>query len=161
MGTYRKRRALGMPEVVGLLLVAAVVVPAWLWWRDTIVGHWQVTSGVVLSADVRSTHYNATDYKPVVTIKYRYSVGGDDYETVWQGLWPEAGSPNALPRDQLTQLQSPGRPLVIFYNPAEPSESSPHESAPFRQITYASVTVLAACVVGWYFLRVFPGLRRY
>jgi hypothetical protein len=56
-------------------------------------------------------------------------------------------------------LQVPGRPLVIYYNPGEPRESSPHDRAPFRQITYASATVLAACLVAWYFVRVFPGLR--
>lgn len=158
MPKIKRRRALGVPEFVGLLLVAVVVAPAWLWWRDVLVGSWQITSGSVVACEVRNTHYNAADYRPVVTLHYHYMVAGQELEGVWQGLWPEAGSPNALPRDQLPQLQSPGRPLVIYFNPANPVESSPHEGAPLRQIAYASITVLGVCVVLWYFLRVFPGL---
>ena len=158
MPRFRRRRTLGVPEVVGLLLVLAVVVPAWLWWRDVLVGSWQITSGSVVACDIRNTHYNAADYRPVVTLRYRYTVAGQEFDGVWEGLWPEDGSPNAIGHDQLHQLQSPGRPLVVYYNPADPSESSPHESAPYRQITYASATVLALWVVLWYFLRVFPGL---
>lgn len=158
---FHRRRALGPPEILGLLLVVALVVPAWLWWRDVLTAQWAITSGSVLACDIRATHYNAQDYRPVVTMRYRYVVHGEDYQAEWRGLWPEAGSPNALMRDQLEQLRMPGRPLVIYYNPSNPLQSSPHEHGAGRELTYASATVVALCVVVWYFVWVFPNRARW
>lgn len=161
MARHARRRRLGVREFVGIVLLLAVVGPAWLWWQEVLVGDWQITSGSVSGCEIRDTHYNAPDYKPVVTLRYRYTVAGNEYQGTWQGLWPEAGSPNALPRTQLAQLNAPGRPLVVYYDPDHPADSSPHDHAPFRQIGYASMTVLGLCVASWYFVRVMPNVQRF
>jgi hypothetical protein len=159
-GNHNRPR-LGRPEILGLLLIAALVAPATLWWRDAMVDQWAVASGTVLACEIRDTHYNAQDYRPVVSIRYHYYVNGRDHEGEWRGLWPEAGSPNALSGDQLSQLTVSGRPLMVFYNPSNPRQSSPHEHGAGGQITYASATVFALCLVIWYFVWVLPNRARW
>lgn len=159
---HRRLKAPGLPEFVVVLCLIAVCIPAFCWYENGIRADWLRTGGHVISCDIRETHYNAATVRPKVRLSYLYDADGVPYTGTWVGYWPEAKeeSPNALPPDKLNYLRTPDYPLVIYYDPDDPSQSTIHRAeatdVTLYKWTFAGLFVAAL----YYVLRVYPAWRR-
>jgi len=154
----RRLRLPGLAEVVALVLTVLTVVPAVLWFRSAQVGEWEITNGVVVSARVHHTHYNAEGTRLKVDCEYEYVVGQASYRGSWSGFWPDARSPNALARDDLSVLRT-GYPISVYYREDNPRQSDPHMPGGGRPVVYAWLFAIACGITGYYFFRVYPRIR--
>ena len=157
MGLRQRRQfsLFGLPEMAALALIVATIVPVTLWSRDIMSPQYRSTQGHVVECDIHATHYNASEAEVKVTITYRYTVEGIEHINTWTGLWPETGSPNALPPDELERLQTKNYPLVVFYDPANPALSELHIRDGGFQRIYGGLSVVLCglavlyCAVGY------------
>lgn len=149
----------GLPEITGGLLVALVLVGAGFWGSALQVPNWQETGGEIIDCEIQAIHYNATDNMQKVSLQYRYHVGPAIFYGAWSGEWPEAESPNALPPDHIEELKQPAHPLVVLYDPVDPSISQLHYIPAANPNLYAYLTLLAAFAALFYFSRVYPRWR--
>jgi hypothetical protein len=63
-----------------------------------------------------------------VLVRYRYEIAGKSYESQRVGLDPQAGADNVGDWQErwfqtLHQAQQQGRPITVWVNPAQPTES--------------------------------------
>ena len=160
MGIERRRaiRLRGALEVLAVLFLALPVLVLVLWWGAPPQGNWRTTNGVIVKSSIGRTHYNAPDHLVKADVTYEYSVGVSTYQGRWRGAWPEAESPNALPPSRLHEL-TPGRSLLILYDPDDPRRSSPHYPGQAR-LLFALLFPLSLIAAGFYLFKVFPILRR-
>lgn len=155
-----RRWKFGPPELVGVALtVLAATVPA-----AVIMLHrpieWRTTTGEIVSADFRVTHYNAPSYRSKVDVAYTYKVGGVPYSGRWTGFWPDADSPNALDPGRAARRLKPGYPLRVHYNAADPTRSRLHERpGPFTS-GYGFVAVVLVCLTIGYWALIYPAWKR-
>jgi len=154
----RRLRLPGLAEVSALILTVATIVTAALWFRSAAMDAWDITSGAVVGARVHHTHYNAEGTRLKVDCEYEYVVGQQSYRGYWAGFWPDAGSPNALLREELDVLQ-PGYALSVYYNTDDPRASDPHMPGSGRSVRYAWVFALTCVITGYYCFRVYPRIR--
>lgn len=152
-------RAPGTPEIIAVVLVIAVAIPATLWLRADQLSYWQETTGRVIHGKVQSTHINSEAYQPKVDVVYEYTVDGTQYSGEFEGFWPAAYSPNALPADRLNMLTVPNQPLTVLYDPRNPEDSRLHATDDVRKTIYLWTFFTALVVSLYYFLRVYPRLR--
>ena len=116
----------GLAEFVAVLLMTLAAVAVTLWWQGRRGPEYLQAEGRVLEGNAKLTHYNATDMRQKVTITYEYMAAGNTYTGSWSGFWPEDDSPNALPSDRFQELCVRGHPLVVMYDPEDPSTSILH-----------------------------------
>lgn len=163
MSLHRKKSFLrpGLPELSGAALLVGTLFCCVLWLVSAARPEWIETGGTVLYCEIRPTHYNAQDYRPKVDVTYEYLVGSVRFEGRWDGFWPELDSPNALLPEQLDLLKEEGHPLVILYNPDDPTESSPHYPFPNDRMIYASLIAAGVLATGLYFIFVYPAWRAF
>jgi len=151
----------GLPEFIALVLAVGAGIPAALWYQGDAQSGWQRTSGRVTHCDIRDTHYNAPDQRAKVSIDYQYEVTGIPFGGTWTGYWPEADeqSPNALPPEQLANLQTPGYPLVVFYNPDDPTASVIHTADVGNLLIYKYLFGGIFAIALYYMLRIYPAWK--
>lgn len=162
MALHQKRQFQkpGLPELVAILLTGVTVVAATLWWQDTLRPPQKTTEGRVLQSDIRLTHYNAADVRPVVRVTYQYSVGGQDHVGSWAGQWPESRSPNALPPDRLDVLREKDHALVVYYDPGNPSVSFLHEKNNLLPRVHLWLFIAALSIAVLYYGICYPRWRQ-
>ena len=154
-GRQRRRARFGLPEYVALVLIGATAAFAGLWLRAAARPEWRIALGTVVRGEMQPIHYNAPSTSYRVSIDYSYSLDGRNYSGSWVGYWPEFGSPNALPRERHGELLKPGRPLTIFYDPANKSKSHLHGPAGDEGLwlaagaTGAGAAAIGYCVVAY------------
>lgn len=158
MSVPRKRRLKrpSWPEAVLALLIAAVVLPAFLWLQADVISPWERTGGGVVRGEVMTTHYNAERYEQKVSVIYEYAVAGMSFSGRYEGFWPPAGTVNGLPPEELGVLEQPGYPLVVFYDPSEPARSNLHSQSTFRKNIYAIWFLIALGLALLYLIRIYP-----
>ncbi|HOE67282.1 MAG TPA: DUF3592 domain-containing protein [Candidatus Hydrogenedentes bacterium] len=149
----------GLPEAVALLMALLVAFPLMKWWGSYFAVPWQRAPGRILRCEFKDTRFSATQDITKVLIQYEYAVAGVSRVGSWMGTWPQTGSPNALPKDSLDRLQDPGFPLVVLYNPVNPSQSRLDYADTGTPAIYASLALLAALAAGVYYVRVYPAWR--
>jgi hypothetical protein len=150
-----------VPEFRGLALAVGVCVPAVLWYQGVAHSTWQRTTGHVTQCEVRETHYNATDEGTKVSLTYRYDVLGIPFTASWTGFWPEADeqSPNALAPSELHNLQTPEYPLVVFYDPNNPTSSLIHTGNVGDVAVYKWLFGGLFALTMYYIIRVYPAWK--
>lgn len=160
--TWRRRtgrwRPAG-PEYIAVFLLVVLLVAALLAWRTATAPPWPHTTGTVLSCNIRSVHYNAEPNDTKVSLTYQYVVGGQTYAAQWEGLWPAAGSPNALPPDRLHELESPGYRLRVYYDPQNPSRSDLEDGSRDDVLFFSALFVGILAVFLIYLLKIYPMWR--
>jgi len=152
MGLRQRRQfsVFGLPEMAALVLIGAAIVPVTLWSRDIMSPQYRSTQGHVMECNIHATHYNASDAAVKVTITYCYTVEGIEHINTWTGLWPETGSPNALPPDELARLETQEYPLTVFYDPSNPERGELHiRDRGFRRIYGGLSAVLCGLAVAY------------
>jgi len=160
MHHHKTRRKPGLPDLVGLALLGLVCIPAILWWRAGIQPDWVRTGGRILECNLVRTHYNAEDSPTKVSVQYEYTTLSGTYAGSWSGFWPNVHSPNQLAYDRVEELQRPGFPLVVLYDPANPSQSRLHNVNDTQGIFYGLIFALVLAGAFFYFVRIYPGWKR-
>ncbi len=158
MALYHRKRfqAPGLPEFIVLMLIVCVVVSATCWWCETRKPELERTVGTVIACDITKAHYNAQPYQKKVSIKYEYSVGAGDFTGDWTGFWPSMHSPNALSPDNLEVLRQSDYPLVVLYDPGNPSDSRLHNPKPERAFHLTMLTFSLGAVFVVYCVWIYP-----
>jgi hypothetical protein len=108
--------------VIGLLTAAAGLVE---WRAARAAAAWPTADGIVLSAgtEVAEQRGRSLTYFDAVAVTYRYTAGGVEQtgdQIDLSGRPIRAYSPAG--RDLLARL-SPGAPVTVFFDPADPSRS--------------------------------------
>lgn len=158
---HKTLRTPGLPEFIGLTLALGACVPAVLWYQGTVHSAWQRTTGHVTHCEIRDTHYNASDQRTKVNITYQYDVTGMPFTGAWTGYWPETveQSPNALTADQLQNLETPEYPLVVLYDPDDPSSSIIHTANAGDLLVYKWLFGGIFVAAVYYIIRVYPAWK--
>jgi len=155
----RGRREAGWPELVAVLLVGAATVPAMAWWRSHTRPAYQRATGRILDCEIRPTHYNAADHLNKVSLTYEYAAVGETHTGRWQGFWPAAKSPNALPPARLDALRAGSFPLVVLYDPTDPARSTLHYASPGAAKLYGGLALLAVVLALLYVALLYPAWK--
>jgi hypothetical protein len=140
-------------------LVLAVA-PLTVLWVSLNQPAWPGTGGYVVHGEIHTTHYNAQDYKQKVTVSYEYAVGGGTYTGEFIGLWPDVGSPNALPPNEIDAVTERGHPLTVYYNPRNPGRSRLHTRGTENRLSYILIAGCCVVLAGVYCFAVYPAWRR-
>ena len=155
----KRRQKAGLPEFLAVVLVCAAALPALAWWHSSARPAYRRVRGRILECEIRLTHYNATKDLNKVKLAYEYSLGGNTYSGRWQGFWPAAVSPNALLPDQIEALHEKSFPLVVLYEPDDPSHSTLHYAGHGAPKLYAGVALVALVLAVLYFALFYPTWR--
>lgn len=161
MGLHQRRKLQrpGFPEAAALFLIVLTALPALLWVQENVRPSKTATVGRVTQCDITLTHYNATDLRQKVSLDYAYDVGGTTYHGHFEGLWPQAHSPNALIGDDVNRLRNAGFPLQVFYDPRNPRYASIHEAVEVTRTQYARISLAALAVTLLYCVYVYPNWK--
>ncbi|MBI5093355.1 MAG: DUF3592 domain-containing protein [Candidatus Hydrogenedentes bacterium] len=145
-----------------MALAVGACVPAFSWYQDAVHAAWQRTTGRVSHCEIRETHYNATASQTKVDISYTYDVAGARFSGSWTGYWPETEeeSANALPPGRFDELRDSGYPLVVLYDPNNPSQSVIHSAAVSHQLLYKWLFGFLFAVTVYYVVRIYPAWKR-
>lgn len=154
-----KRWRPAAPEFIGVFLCVVLLFAGVLAWRATTAPPWPHTTGTVLSCNLRSVHYNAEPNDTKVSLSYEYVVGGQTYAARWEGLWPVAGSPNALPEERLHELETPGYRLRVYYDPENPSRSELEDGSRDNVLLFSLFFVGSLATFLVYVLKIYPTWR--
>ncbi len=154
-----KRRKAGLPEFLLVFAMIAAIVPLTVVWYSLNQPDWPAAGGWVLSGKIVNTHYNAPDYKQKVTVDYEYLIGGANYKGEFVGLWPDVGSPNALPPSELEKITQKGYPLTVFYDPDDPTRSRLHTRGHDDQLSLILIAGCCVVLAGVYAFVVYPAWR--
>lgn len=152
---------MGLPEALILFLLAITILPISLFWLSDTPWNWRMTDGEVVNGYLLTTHTNAQDYPTKVSIAYRYRVDGSILLSTWEGFWPPAKSPNALPSSALNVLKRTGHPLVVLYDPNNPKISRLHYAGQDQQMFYGMLSVGFSVISILYCLKIYPVWRHY
>lgn len=162
MATYlqTRRRKAGLPEFLLVCAILLAIVPLTLAWVSLNQPEWPAAGGWVLSGEIVNTHYNAPDYKQKVTVNYEYLVGSANYKGEFIGLWPDVGSPNALPPDELEKITQKGHPLTVFYDPSNHARSRLHTRGHDDRLSLILIAGCCVVLAGVYCFVAYPAWRR-
>lgn len=149
----------GLPELVLLLLVGLTAYCAFNWEKTLGEPGWEKTNGWVTSCEIKKTHYNAQPSDDKVAITYNYDAHAGTYPGSWEGYWPRIHSPNALPEGNIEVLKQPNYPLIVMFDPHDPSKSRLHNPDSDRQITWVILTFGAGVALAFYLIRIYPAWR--
>jgi len=156
----KRRQKAGLPEFVAVILVCAAALPALAWWHSSARPAYRRVRGRILECEIRLTHYNATKDLNKVKLAYEYTLGGNTYSGQWQGFWPAAESPNALPPEQIEALHDNSFPLVVLYKPGHPSQSILHYADHGVPRLYAGLALGALLLAVLYFALFYPAWKQ-
>ena len=155
----RQFQKVGLPEFLLLVLLGGAALCVTLWWQERAEPRYAEAEGRVVEANLSWVHYNATDTRQKVSLTYEYALGPKTYRHSWTGFWPEFGSPNALPGDQLEPLCTQGRPLVVLYDPANPDESHLHPPEETGTVLYGGMALSSCAIAMAYCALFYPAWR--
>jgi len=155
-----RRHRSGLPDFLLVFAILAAIVPLTAVWFSINQPDWPEAGGWITSGNVVKTHYNAPDYKEKVTVAYEYVIGGATYTGEFVGLWPEVGSPNALPPAELENVTQHGYPLTVFYDPDDPTRSRLHTRGHDDQLSLILIAGCCVILAGVYAFVVYPVWRR-
>ena len=155
----KKHLKVGAPEAVAGLLFALVLLPAVLWWGANLQPAWSRVAGYVVACDLTHHAYSQDKWPDEVQLTYAYTVNGHPYTGRYQGAWPQAHSPNAMPKQELRKLQERDFPVLIFYDPTDPAHSMLHYTSSLQPVTYQRLTIAALVLALAYFIKVYPAWR--
>jgi hypothetical protein len=151
----RQFRAFDLPEFVAAVLIAAAIVPTTFWLQGLSGAAYRCVDGVVVACDIQPT----SDSGKKITLTYRYAVGTETYTQTWTGLWPETGSPNALPPGKLDVLRQKDYPLTVYYDSDNPADGHLHiEDRGFERI-YGGLSLGMCGVAVLYCAVAYPAWR--
>ncbi len=148
-----------MPEIVAALLVLATAGSALLCATSRGRSQWRETSGRVSHGEVVASRDRARPADAKVRVNYEYQVEGVDYRGEYKGFWPGAGSPNALPLDELERLTKEGHSLRVRYRAEDPGSSQLHFSGRSRSVAMLIFASFVGMVCLAYLLLVYPKWR--
>lgn len=161
MGLGKRRHIrYGAPDAVAAGLIALLMLCAVLWTRSNLRPAWEQASGNVVSCELVKREYGNLAEPEQVRLAYQYYVQGRSYSGSWEGFWPQANSPNALPRSELGRLRARGYPLTVAFDPGNPTANSLHRAADVKRQFYPWITVGLLGVAVVYFLRIYPRWKR-
>lgn len=162
MGLEKRRHVrYGVPDATALGLIILAILSAVMWARSNLRPAWEQVSGTVVSCDLVKREYGNSSEPEQVRLSYRYEVQGRSYTGSWDGFWPQANSPNALPRSELARLRSNGYPLTVAYDPDNPAMNSLHRGANTKKQFYPWITAGLLGIAAVYFLRIYPRWKRH
>lgn len=161
MPLNQRRRSLKMrfPEVLAALVLLLTLVPAGLWAYEGQQPVWQKATGFVKSVGFTRNTTNVDRLPDLVDISYLYTVGGTTLTGYWDGPWPQAHSPDAIPRAQLEQDLRAGRILTVYFDPQMPERNTLHVNGSGRIHIYQALTGIAIVAALAFLLRGYPKLR--
>lgn len=161
MALQRRRRVekLGLPEFIGVVLLAVTVACTFLWWHGRHEIEWRTAGGRVLRCEVRPNQYRAQDVPYNVDLSYEYTVGGRQFSGQWRGVWPQFVSPNALPTSRLSELLRKDYPLVVLYDPNDAARSTLHGAPIWARRASGAAVAAVLIVLLVYGVRVYPGWK--
>lgn len=149
--THKTRNRPGPADALCALLAAGIALILAVAFALGDGDSWQLTQGIVDHAHRFGPASTALMTSQLVRVEYHYQVAGREYADSWEGDWPDAYSPNALPESELGALSRPGFPLLVWYDPSDPARNHLHSGhAPADRLWRYSVCVLALC--GWMLL---------
>ncbi len=150
---------LGLPEFIGLVLLASAVGCACLWWQGRQKPEWRTAGGRVVRCEVRANQYRARDVPYNVDLAYEYTVGGRQFSGHWRGVWPQFVSPNALSNGRLSELLRQDYPLIVLYDPNDAARSTLHGAPVWPRRASGVMAAAGLLVLAVYGLRVYPGWK--
>lgn len=157
---HRHIRKPGLPELAVVIGLTSAAVFGGLWYGSLGAENWRRTTGWIARVHIRNIHYNATEDAARIRLTYRYEVGGIPYVQEWDGLWPIVDSPNALPPDRIRELEVADYPLVILYDPANPSRSALHQVSQGDRKLYQNLAVASFLFTFLYLGTIYPRWKR-
>jgi hypothetical protein len=162
MPLYQRRRRLKIrfPEFLAALVLLFTAVPAGLWAYESHQADWQRATGYVQQVDFTRNSINVDRLPDLTDVRYLYTVGGASFTGHWNGAWPQAHSPDALPRTELERQLSAGRLLTVYFDPRHPEQSTLHVQGPGRIYVYQVLTGIAIVSALVFLLRAYPRLRQ-
>lgn len=155
----RQRLKLRFPEIVAALVVLISVLPAVLWAYEGQQSPWQPGVGYVTGVRFIRNSTNTDHLPDRAEVSYQYAVRGSSYTGRWDGAWPQAHSPDALPRTALQRELRAGHLLTVYYDPGQPARNTLHARGPGRIHVYEALTVLGVVTALAFLLRGYPRLR--
>ena len=157
---HKVRSKPGPPELITIafvLLAVATMTAGPLLAPGT---DWRQVPGNVIEV-YRYQHASSPDGRPHrLRVTYEFNVGGVAVTGRWEGEWPEAHSPNALPEDQRDRLAERGYPLQVFYDPLDPGRSTLHQTGNRAPVWWLRLSIGLALLVLWYVFVVYPKWKR-
>ena len=147
------------PELVAFFVVGIAVISAALWAHENFQPNWQESPAVVTYGDVYNRSYSASAIPDQVHVTYQYDVLGQTYTDIWNGYWPQAGSPNALATERLPNLRQRGYPLSIVFDPANPARNVLHYAGTDYAQTYERIGLAAMLLALGYLAKVYPAWK--
>ena len=156
----KRRLRIGLPELVAMALIALTAALATRWWRTAGQPGWVKVPGRTVSCEIRRTHFNAEPSRDKVALGYEYEVAGRTFSGSWMGYWPKVHSPNALPDGQIEKLRTKAYPLVVHYNPQNPSQSRLHNPDPDALMLYTLLAFGSGIALIVYGVRLYPAWKR-
>jgi hypothetical protein len=162
MPLYQRRRRLKIrfPEFLAALVLLLTAIPAGLWAYESQQADWQPVTGYVQTINFTRNSNNVDRLPDLTDVTYFYTVGGASFTGHWNGAWPQAHSPDALPRAELERQLSAGRLLTVFFDPRSPQLSTLHVRGPGRIHVYQVLTgITIVCAIA-FLLSVYPRLRQ-
>lgn len=161
MGLGKRRHIrYGIPDAVALGLIVLVVLCAVVWAQSNLEPAWDQAPGSVVACELIKREYGGAAEPEQVRLTYEYHVQGHAYTGNWEGFWPQAHSPNALPRSELAQLRTAGFPLTVAFNPADPAMNVLHRDAKTKPQFYPWLTLGLLGITVVYLLRIYPLWKR-
>lgn len=162
MNLERKRRhyRLGAPDMLAVLLLGTAVLCAALWARSDALPPWERALGAVVECQLVKRAHSVSPDPDQVRLSYEYTVDGRTYRGAWNGFWPQAYSPNALPVSQLDRLRQKGYPLTVFYDPLNPAVNALHRVEDLRPYYYRWFLFGGLAAILLYFCGLYPRWKR-
>lgn len=157
----RKKRRLqaGIPESIAVLVLIAMAATSALWVGSIFQPQWQAVQAKIATCELDRLAYSRDNIPDQVHLTYEYTVAGQTYHGRWDGFWPQAQSPNALPRQNLGRLLDKDFPLKVFYDPVHPAVNMLHYVQDIRPITYRRMFLAAIVLTVVYFIKVYPSWK--
>jgi len=162
MGLHPRKKShisFGPPETLALVAVIVVGATAALWLHALYEPSWQSTPATQYACELSRLAYSRDNIPDQVHLRYEYTVEKKAYEGCWDGFWPQAQSPNALARENLSQLQEGRFPLKVFYDPQNPAVNRIHYAQSLRPTTYLRLFIIALVLTASYLLKIYPAWK--
>jgi hypothetical protein len=152
----KKRLRIRAPELIALLIVGLALIATALWLQGNFKPNWQDSVAIVTYGDVYKRAYSPDPTPDQVHLTYQYSAQGKTYTDFWEGYWPKAHSPNALPTERLRELCQSGHLLAIVFDPTDPTRNILHYTGNDYTKTYERIGLAAILLALAYMLKVYP-----
>lgn len=156
----RRRRRLHWADFVAAGLLTVSLAPFLVWLGEARLGAWTPVAGVLESASFHRYASNVDRLPDEVVVAYRYEAGGLGHTGQWQGPWPVAYSPDAIPRESQEALLTSGRTLTVYHDPLLMGRSTLHTPHPRQSAFLPVVSCVAFPLTLAALRRAYPRFRR-